>query len=75
MVIGASKFEFSLDVGPIRLSLPMNFTHLLVKFIGGPEEARASGGLRAGFGIWSFKSRYCAIFPLPAILIHGNRAF
>ena len=26
----------------------MNFTHLLVKFIGGPEEAPASGGLRAG---------------------------
>jgi len=35
---------------PIRLSLPMNFTHLLVRraFIGGPEEAPASAGLRAG---------------------------
>jgi hypothetical protein len=26
-------------------------------------------------GIWSFKSRYCAIFPLPAILIREKRAF
>src|SRR5207245_10930067 len=47
---GKKRRDHQLARAPLRLSLPMNFTHLLVRraSIGDPEEAPASAGLRAG---------------------------